>query len=511
MLINFNKAINPAITESMAPNDNSNGWPEPQPMTIKIEPESYPIDALPGTIRAGVEEVAGFVKAPLPLVASSALAALSLTCQAHIDVKRADRLHGPSGLFSLIIADSGERKTTCDGFFTSPIRQYQEEQAEAMKPVIEEYQAKIAAWQAEKDGLLSAVKESGKKGKPTDKLRAELVDLEHDKPDPPRIPRLLYADTTPESLAFDLAKKWPSGGIMSSEAGVVLGSHGMSKESIMKNLGMLNQLWDGNSLDIDRCTSESFTVRGARLTIGLQIQEATLRAFFDKSGALARGTGFLARFLVAWPESTQGNRPFTEPPANWPMLAEFHKRITAILNTQPLIDEFGALSPVMLGLDSSAKAAWVKYHDSIENELRTGGELYDVRDVASKSADNAARLAALFQWFSSPGSQEIGLPAFENASRIAAWHLHEARRFFGELALPAELANAAKLDSWLIGYCHSERTHLVGKSTALQYSPLRKKENLEAAIRELAELDRLQVRKDGKRVMLAVNPRLLNF
>lgn len=455
--------------------------------------------------------MAGFVKAPLPLVAYSALAALSLACQAHIDVKRADRLHGPSGLFSLIIADSGERKTTCDGFFTSPIRQYQAEQAEAMKPAIEGYQARIAAWQAERDGLLSAIKELSKKSKPTDKLRAELVELEHDKPEPPRIPRLLYADTTPEALAYGLAKQWPSAGIMSSEAGVVLGSHGMGKDSIMKNLSMLNQLWDGNSLDIDRRTSESFTVRGARLTICLQIQEATLRAFFDKSGALARGTGFLARFLVAWPESTQGKRPFTEAPADWPMLAEFHRRITAILNTQAPIDELGALSPGMLGLDSSAKAKWVEHHDLIEHDLRNGGELYDVRDVASKSADNAARLAALFQWLSSPGSHEISLPAIESASRLAAWHLSGARRFFGELALPVELANAAKLDSWSLEYCQSERTHLVGKNTALQYSPLRKKENLEAAIRELMELGRLQVRKDGKRVMLAVSPRLLNF
>ncbi|MBX9915828.1 MAG: DUF3987 domain-containing protein [Nitrosomonas sp.] len=237
-------------------------------MTAKIKPEPYPIDALPGTIRAAVEEVSGFVKAPLPLVASSALAALSLACQAHVDVKRADRLRGPSALFSLIIADSGERKTTCDGFFTSPIRQYQVEQAEAMKPEIEEYHAKIAAWEAERDGLLSAIKESSKKGKPTDKLRAELVELEHDKLEPPRIPRLLYADTTPEALAYGLAKQWPSAGIMSSEAGVVLGSHGMGKESIMKNLGMLNQLWVGNSLDIDRRTPESLTVRGARLIIG---------------------------------------------------------------------------------------------------------------------------------------------------------------------------------------------------------------------------------------------------
>ncbi|MGZ4999380.1 MAG: toprim domain-containing protein, partial [Methylomonas sp.] len=63
-------------------------WPKPQPMTAKIEPEAYPLDALPDTIRAAVEEVAAFIKAPLPLVAGSALGALSLAIQAHCDIKR---------------------------------------------------------------------------------------------------------------------------------------------------------------------------------------------------------------------------------------------------------------------------------------------------------------------------------------------------------------------------------------------------------------------------------------
>ena len=35
----------------------------------------------------------------------------------------------------------------------------------------------------------------------------------------------------------------PSGGVISSEAGSVFGSHGMGKESVMRNLAALNQLW----------------------------------------------------------------------------------------------------------------------------------------------------------------------------------------------------------------------------------------------------------------------------
>jgi putative DNA primase/helicase len=501
-------AHQPGDDDAPAIDFDGNGWPDPQPLTAKIDPEPYPLDALPDTIRAAVEEVAGFVKAPIPMVASSALAAMSLACQGHIDAKRAEKLHGPVSLFLLTIADSGERKSTCDGFFTSAIRQYQEEQAEAMKPAIKEYQAAIAAWEAERDGILSAVKDAGKKGKPTDKLRGDLAQLQQDKPEPPRVPRLILGDETPENLAWGLAKQWPSAGVLSSEAGVVFGSHGMGKDSAMRNLALLNVLWDGGAHSIGRRTSESFTVRGARLTMGLMVQEMTLREYFSKSGGLARGTGFLARFLVAWPESTQGQRPFTEAPANWPHLAAFHRRIAAILNQPAPIDEDGALTPAMLSLAPDAKAAWVEYHDAIESELASGGELYDVRDVASKSADNAARLAALFQQFEHGMGGAVGLDSFERASRITAWHLSEARRFFGELALPAELADAARLDSWLIEHCRRERTHMVGKNHVRQHGPLRDGARLDTAIRELAELDRLRLEKDGKRLTIHLNPAL---
>lgn len=485
-------------------------WPEPQPITAKIQPESYPTDALPDVIRLAVEEVEAFVKAPIAIIASSALGSLSLACQSHVDVKRAEKLQGPSGLFLLTVADSGERKTTCDNFFTSAIKQYQDEQAEALKPALKKYESDLLAWQAERDGIMQAIKEACRKNKPTNNLKESLSLLYESEPEPPRIPRLLYADVTPEKLAYNLSKLWPSGGVVSNEAGIVFGSHGMGKDSLMKNLSQLNQLWDGNSLSIDRKTSDSFIVKGARLTVALQVQETTLKLFFDKSGELARGTGFLARFLISHPESTQGYRPFTEAPQSWPRLSSFNRRIAAILNEPVPIDADGALTPSVLELSPKAKAAWVIYHDTIEKQLASGGELYDVRDVASKAADNASRLAALFQWLDE-SNRLISLDAFERASRVVAWHLSESRRFFGELALPDEIADAARLDNWLIDYCEQGKTCLVGKNVALQYSPLRKKDKLDAAIRELTELDRLQVQKEGKRTTLVINPNLLNF
>lgn len=62
------------------------------------------------------------------------LSARGQATRAHVDVKRAEKLHGPVGLFLLPIADSGERKSTCDGFFAKPIRDYESAQAEASMP-----------------------------------------------------------------------------------------------------------------------------------------------------------------------------------------------------------------------------------------------------------------------------------------------------------------------------------------------------------------------------------------
>ena len=485
-------------------------WPELQPLIAQIDAQEYPIDALPDTVRCAVQEVAGFVKAPIPLIATSALAALSLAIQAHIDVQRADKLHGPCGLFLLAIADSGERKSTSDGFYTKAIRDYEVEQSEAAKPLVTAYKSDFEIWEAQRSGLKEKIKSLAKEGKPSTAQERDLHDLDNRKPIAPKVPRLIYGDATPEALQYALATQWPSGGVVSSEAGSVFGSHGMGRESVMRNLAALNQLWDGAELKTERRSSESFTVRGARLTMALQVQEATIRAFFASTNGLARGTGFLARFLVSWPQSTQGTRHFTEAPANWPALATFNSRLTLILNRPAPIDENGALTPAMLTLTPDAKAHWVAFHNAIESELSTGRELYDVRDVASKTADNAARLAALFHTFTGSVGP-IDVEAMESGGQIAAWHLSEARRFLGELAMPLELANPARLESWMLDYCKRENTDSVPTGKVQQFGPggLRDKATINEAVKELAELGRARLVQDGKKRLIQIRPELL--
>ena len=486
-------------------------WPPPQPLIVPSQATPYPLDALPASIGAAVQEVVDFVRCPVSLAACSALSALSLAAQGLADVRRADRLTAPCSLYLLAIADSGERKTSCDNLFVAEIYDWEQEQDVLMQPEIARHNAAMQAWTVKRDGLMQAIKRAAKSGNSTTEKERELERLEADKPQVPRVPSLIYADTTSEKLAFDLAHTWPSGGVISSEAGIVFGGHAMGRDSIMRSLALLNRLWDGIRHKVGRRTSESFVLQGVRLTMGLAVQPDTVRAFFENSKGLARGSGFAARFLIAWPESTQGTRFFRKPPHAWPYLSAFNGRIRALLDQAPNINSKGELELPLLDLSPEAAAAWVDFHDAVERELKPGGEMAETRDVASKAADNTTRIAALFHIFEYGADGHISAEHMQAASRIVAWHLHEARRFLSELALPPSVSNAAKLDDWLIQHCRETGATCVPTRVVLQRGPnsLRDKPVLNDAIAELADAHRARLVVDGNRKEIEVNPALL--
>jgi hypothetical protein len=92
-------------------------WQPMQPLADAGKPIAYPIGNLPLVVREAVSEVEAYMQAPLGMIATSALTAASACVQGHYDVARDSRLRSPTSLFSLILAESGERKTAVDGLF----------------------------------------------------------------------------------------------------------------------------------------------------------------------------------------------------------------------------------------------------------------------------------------------------------------------------------------------------------------------------------------------------------
>ena len=122
------------------------------------------------------------------------------------------------------------------------------------------------------------------------------------KPSRPKRMTLILNDATKEAITWRLHNEYPSVGLMSDEGGQILNGRAAD------NLTLLNNLHSGGDVIVDRRDSESYSLKGARLTVSIMVQNKTLKKFLDNRGELARDNGLLARCLMAYPTSTQGTR-----------------------------------------------------------------------------------------------------------------------------------------------------------------------------------------------------------
>ncbi|MBC7752518.1 MAG: DUF3987 domain-containing protein [Candidatus Saccharibacteria bacterium] len=117
----------------------------------------------PHLMRDSAFEMSSNIQAPPALIASSILAAVSIVCQGLVDVRRPNGLESPCSLFLITIADSGERKTTCDNFFTKPIREFDTNADSEFLVAKAGYEADLIAWESTHKALLAQIYNVAKK------------------------------------------------------------------------------------------------------------------------------------------------------------------------------------------------------------------------------------------------------------------------------------------------------------------------------------------------------------
>ncbi|MEN9433944.1 MAG: hypothetical protein RLZZ422_1533 [Pseudomonadota bacterium] len=315
-------------------------WGAVEPLITANGGAPYPIDALPQALKEAILESINIVKCPTAMAASSALATLATACQGIANIQPNQNLKpSPLSLFFMQIAKSGERKSTIDSLFTECIKLWSQRKQDALKTEYLQTESIYKAWTYEVEGITSAIKNAATKGHDTTDLREKLSQLESNPPPRGRLPKMTYSDTTPEALLHGLGHKWASAAVLSSEGGVIFGGHGMNSEAITRNLATYNTLWMGESTEVDRKQDNgSFIVANVRLSMSVGIQPDLIQAFFDKN-PIARSSGFAARFLLAYPESMQGNRTLALDDLTTPIhknaLNLFYSRINSLLDQHP--------------------------------------------------------------------------------------------------------------------------------------------------------------------------------
>lgn len=478
-------------------------WPSPTPLEHnQDQPLTYPAECLPTIIQEAVTSYQSYGKQPLSLIASSALANVSLACQTLANVARDRILVSPISLYFLSISPSGSRKSSIDSAFSQPIRQWETKVREDLAPAVRNARAEHQAWASEKDAINSQIRKTAAKEEDTSSLKASLIYISANEPEIPLMPSLFFEDTTQEAIASRLATGWPSASIWSDEGGIVLSGYGM-QNSTTKFVALLNRLWDGKDFVSHRKTSPSFTIANRRLTVSLMLQPLIMQQMIEKNQGVARQSGFLARSLIAYPASSMGTRFYEEPPESLVNLQSFHDRLIDCLDASLSLDQAGCAEIPTLTFSPQAKSAWIKQFNDMEAGLLLTNQWASITDFASKAAENAARLAALFHLFEGKEGQ-INCEDIERAIEIIRWHLSDTKRLLAAPQEPAESQDALKLIKWIIGKSIKNTT----PQYLQQYSPVRDKKKRDIAIDILIEHHYLRkVTNDGKTNLL-LNPKV---
>jgi hypothetical protein len=465
-----------------------------------MNPQNFPIDALPPMIRNAVLEVQTNIQAPLTLIVSSALSAISLACQNSADVCRPNEILSPISLAILLIADSGERKSTVDNLFVKPIREFEMDSEQLFQSKVVEHEAQTLPWDIELKVILAAIENAAKKHEATSELKSQLACHLLQKPRLPKAVKLIYSDATPESIKFGLYKNWPSIAIMSAEAANILNGRAMG------DVAMINTLWDDGTLHVDRKGSDSFSVSNARLTFAGMIQSKILRKSLNRRGNDLRDIGFLARCFVAYPPSTQGTRFIQNQTPSWQHLPIFQEQVKTILQQNLRDMEAEDFTRIVLKFSPEAKVRWVLAYNNIESLISPGGLCASIKDHATKAAENLARLAALFHFFEGHEG-EISFDTVDRAAAIIRWYLLEFNRLFSQTPeIPTELADAYQLDAWF-NNLRNQGILTIQKNYIRQYCPnaLRSKSRLDAALNCLCIHNRVRFIINGKMKYIELN------
>lgn len=281
-------------------------WTSPNP---SMDEQGWPHFSEHSLFEAAVGESAREHQVSREMAMMCALGAIATACQGLVDVEMPTGHRVPTSLMLLTIAESGERKTVTQNYFFEAITNLNDVAHRTNEAALLQQKVDHQLWITQKKHLERAFNKCATQGDEAATHAALEAVAEHlrAEPQPVRSGKFLYEDTTPQALVQMLYENIPHGCLLTSEASSIFSGKALGE------LDKLNTLWDGGSVKVDRISRDSFVLQNARLTLSLMAQPNVINRFMSKRGEEARGTGFLARFLVVKPRTMAGapNKPKT--------------------------------------------------------------------------------------------------------------------------------------------------------------------------------------------------------
>lgn len=462
----------------------------PRPLYRELPPAPvFPADALGPVLGKAAEAIEAVIQCPLACAANSVLAVASLATQgrANVILPIGQGKPAPLSLYLLTVLDSGERKSSADSMALKPVRDFEQEIAEAEAGERATYQVKASAYDASHKHLTGKLKSDRRA------LEAALHDL-GPAPQPPLLSVIAPSgDQTMEGLFRIYQQGRPSLAMLCDDAASFLGGHSLKAEQKVGTTANLCRAWDGSKLERIRGGDGVTVLYDRRLACHLMVQPGVAAGFL--SDPQLADQGLIARFLLSAPTGRAGTRfrNDTEYQAVARQAAseldDYNAAVASLLR-QPVrwkneSDRALGVELDQLHFTAEARALYVGFANAIEAEIGPNGPLAMVRAFASKLPENAARIAGTLALTGNPTAHSIEVGPLADAIELAKYYLAEALRLMASGAIDPDLRQAETLREWLL----SQPGDVIGLRDIYRLGPnsIRQADKARSAMKVLAE------------------------
>ena len=389
-------------------------WEQPEPFEKEVQYQAFPVANLPKVLSDYLKAVCDFVQVDSSMVALPMLSVLSLCLQGKAVVSYPANAHTESiNIYTLTIAQPGERKSGVFKALIKPVEEYQQQYNVLHHKEIERYKSKRKFLEHQKQAAMNKTSFES-----VQKITDELCDLK-----PVHEMRLICSDTTPEALAAEMDKQNGCMAVMDDEGSVFDVISGLYNNG-QGNINLFLKAYDGSSHCIFRRNSDNITLEAPYLTIGIMTQPQQLLRTMNNPQFMGRG--LMQRFLFSFPIGKAGNQNFTSNDIPPNIQKAYDELITNLLRI-PKADK-----PVKLNHNKESYNILNGYFDLLQSKMRSGGmfENNTLKEYASKHFGKVLKIAGLLHLCDHTADEPINGKTAMNAVQIGLWAENMALKAF---------------------------------------------------------------------------------
>jgi len=344
----------------------------------------YPVEALPASVAEMCRAVSLSMQVPLELPCTVALGVLAACCQNKTIVRINSDYIEPLNLFTLAIAQSGERKSPVFRVMTAPVYAMQDE-------YVEKHEDEIERSKNEYSLLLKQIDEAERnyaKSPKSDELE-KIHELRKRlrKFKVLKAPKLLLDDVTSEKLIDVLDEQGGCVTIASTEGGMFISLK--NKAAMNATFDVYLKAYSGDNIDVRRIGRDGNSIKSPRLSLILTCQTDVAKAMINNK--TFRDKGLPPRFLLAMCRSLLGKREVGTPDIPPNVKEEYSSLIRRLL--EYALDRDAPDREIPLSEDG--RAGYYDYDRTIEPKLGDLGDLVHMTDWGAKVVGQMLRISGI--------------------------------------------------------------------------------------------------------------------